>query len=132
MIFYKLTTDGELIKIDQDFDLDENGALPPEFNEFVHKQLSCELYEHVYAPCIGANVQMLADESGKLTGKKVNPIAWYFANGLDRRDPIVGDVLLCAMHRVGPLKELDYCGLSEAQCSYIKREFDFVKEIIKK
>lgn len=127
MNFIKITAEGKLVEIEKDFELDEDGALPREFNDFVHEAINCEMYEHAPTPLLPKGLAMLVDESGKLTGKKINTIAWYLANGWNAADPIVGDVLICGMHRVGVYNELDYCGLTDGQREYIRKEHFFIR-----
>lgn len=118
MEFLKLTVEGKLEHIEADFPEHEEG-LGNEFNDFVHKQIKCDIYENAYAPALRHEICMLVDESGKPAGKKTNIVAWWMANRLNMLDPIVGDVLFCGVHRVGELQELDFCGLTEEQIQYI-------------
>ena len=120
MEFIKLTVEGKLEHIEADFPETEE-EFCNSFNNFVHKQIGCEMYELAPTPSLWNGACMLVDESGKLTGKKVNIVAWWIANRLNPLDPIVGDVLFCGMHRVGELQELDFCGLNEEQIKYITR-----------
>jgi hypothetical protein len=97
----------------------EDKELDNSFNEFVHHEINCDLYEAVDVGGTFKNVMMLVDESGKWRGKQVNNIAWLIYNGCNPRDHIVGDVIFCGTHRVGELQELDFCGLTDEQISEI-------------
>ena len=89
------------------------------FNEFVHRELDCEIYEAVDVSGTFKNIMMLVDECGKLRQCYANVIAWMIYNGMDYYDPIVGDVLFVGLHRVGELQELDFCGLTDEEIENI-------------
>lgn len=97
----------------------EDKELDSSFNEFVHREIDCDIYEAVDVGGTFKNVIMMVDESGKLCGKRVNRIAWLIYNGCNPLDYIVGDVIFCGMHRVGELQELDFCGLTDEQIGEI-------------
>lgn len=97
----------------------EDKELDNSFNEFVHREIDCDIYEAVDVGGTFDGVMMLVDESGKWRGKQVNNIAWLIYNGCNPLDHIVGDVIFCGTHRVGELQELDFCGLTEEQVSEI-------------
>lgn len=97
----------------------DDKELDNSFNEFVHREINCDLYEAVDVSGTLGGVMMLVDESGKWRGKQVNNIAWLIYNGCNPLDHIVGDVIFCGTHRVGELHELDFCGLTDEQASEI-------------
>lgn len=97
----------------------DDKELDNSFNEFVHREINCDLYEAVDVSGTLGGVMMLVDESGKWRGKQVNNIAWLLYNGCNPRDHIVGDVIFCGTHRVGELQELAFCGLTDEQVSEI-------------
>lgn len=91
------------------------------FNNFVHQELNCDLYECVSVSRFfdGRPYFMLVDESGLLKDKSINIIPWAIYNNCYSQAPIVGNVLLVNSHRVGELQELDFCGFSDSELSYI-------------
>lgn len=97
----------------------DDKELDNSFNEFVHREIDCDLYEVVDVGSTFRGIMMLVDESGKWRGKQVNNIAWLLYNGCNPLDHIVGDVIFCGTHRVGELQELDFCGLTDEQVSEI-------------
>lgn len=97
----------------------EDKELDNSFNEFVHREIDCDLYGAVDVGGTFDGVTMLVDESGKWRGKQVNNIAWLIYNGCNPLDHIVGDVIFCGTHRVGELQELDFCGLTDEQVNEI-------------
>lgn len=78
-------------------DVNADDSSDPEvnrFNEHVHELISADCYEAVY---VLSDLIMLVDESGKLTGKPINPRASQFYPGTPYGDPIVGDVVFCSI-----------------------------------
>ena len=97
----------------------DDKELDSSFNEFVHREIDCDIYQAVDVGGTFKGVIMLVDDEGKLDGKRVNRIAWLIYNGCNPLDYIVGDVIFCGTHRVGELQELDFCGLTDEQVSEI-------------
>lgn len=97
----------------------DDKELDNSFNEFVRREIDCDLYEAVDVGGTFRGIMMLVDEIGKWRGKQVNNIAWLLYNGCNPLDHIVGDVIFCGTHRVGELQELDFCGLTDEQVSEI-------------
>jgi hypothetical protein len=105
--------------------------LDSSFNEFIHRELDCDIYEAVDVGGTFRNIMMLVDERGKLRHCYANMIAWMIYNGIDYRDPIVGDVMFVGLHRVGELQELDFCGLTNEQIENIMEHIGRFKKAFK-
>ena len=107
--------------------------LDSSFNDFVHRELDCDLYEPVYLRSIRQhNIVMLVDEPGLFKNKRPNFFPWLFYSSLDLSAPIVGDVLFVSTHRVGDLQELDFCGLDQEQIDYLTKIFNEYLSIVNK
>ena len=120
--FIKLTTDNHFSVVS----IPEvpNKETDRRFNNFVHKEINCDIYELVYIPMIhDQDIVMLVDESGLFNGKSANLFPWFLYSDLSWEAPIVGDVLFVGTHRVGELNELDFCGLTQKQIDYMTELF---------
>ena len=128
--FIKLTTDDNFTIVSipgvPDKELDNT------FNDFVHRELDCDIYEAVWHLFFTQhNIVMLVDESGLFTDKKANILPWFIYSRLDIHAPIVGDVLFVSTHRVGELQELDFCGLSQDQIVFLTNLFNGYLNVIR-
>jgi hypothetical protein len=128
--FIKLTTDDNFTVVSipacPDKELDNS------FNEFVHRELDCDIYEAVWLlHFCDHNIVMLVDESGLLKDKSVNLFAWAHYSRLNMRAPIVGDVLFASTHLVGELHELDFCGLDQEQIDFLTKAFNDYSNMIR-
>lgn len=128
--FIKLTTDDIFTVVSipsvPDKELDNS------FNQFVHRELDCDIYEAVWLRSIREhNIVMLVDECGLLKNKKANLFPWLFYSGFDLYAPIVGDVLFVSTHLVGELQELDFCGLNQEQIDYLTKIFNDYSNMIR-
>ena len=121
--FIKLTTDNHFSVVS----IPEvpNKETDRRFNNFVHKEINCDIYELVYIPMIhDQDIVMLVDENGILRQKPINIFPWFLYSECDFNSPIVGDVLFVGLHRVGELDELDFCGLTQKQIDYMTELFN--------
>lgn len=123
--FLKLYPDGKLCEVI--FESRDTGDFDNHFNDFVHQQLECDIYEMADVSGTFRNIAMLVDEEGWFkTEVQANPIAWMFHSAMNPAFPIVGSVLFTGLCRVGELEELDFCGLGNEDIDNIR---DHVRRI---
>ena len=120
--FVKVTTNNQftILSVSEvpDKDIDRS------FNDMVHRELDCSLYERVCMPSIyNHGIAMLVDESGILKSKEPNLFPWFYYSGMNFCAPIVGDVLFVGEHRIGEFHEIDFCGLNQGQIDFLTRLF---------
>ena len=111
-----ITTNGDISIVD----------IPSEeLSRRVHELIDCELFEIVSLPNYG-DLLMIVDETGKLTGKRCNPVASAVYPGTAYGDYIVGDVLIGKVC----LKDgtYDVGGLMDPAANYFFKFFNLIKE----